>query len=119
MVSLHLSSQQERVVLGFGLAALLLAIVGIALLLHAGGALVPTAAGLVLLLLGIPSAAIVVAVGFRPLVRGHVSWLVRPVVVLNLLLLAGIFAVVTYRVAVFIVYLVQLLSDLLRYGMPM
>jgi hypothetical protein len=119
MAGLHLSSQQEHAALGFGMAALLLAVGGAYLLLRGNGAVVSPAAGLVFVLLSLPFAAATAAIGFRPFMSGNLPWLLRPLITVNLLLLAAVIAFVAYHLALFVISVVQTLYDLLHYGFPM
>src|SRR5258708_29276931 len=108
MVSLHLPSQQERVVLGFGSAAPLLTACGAYLLLHGNDTGVPPAAGLVLVLLSLPLAAVTVVLGFRPLMSGTMPWLLRTLVTANLLILAAIAAFAAYQMAMILSFIVEI-----------
>ena len=111
MAHLHLSSQQEHVALGFGLAAPLLAIGGAYLLLRDNDVGAPHAAGLVLVLLSLPLAAITAALGFRPLISGNIPWPLRPLVVANLLVLAAVATFVAYQVAMALYVIIQIFQS--------
>jgi hypothetical protein len=108
MAGLYLSSQQEHAALGFGVAAPLLAVGGAYLLLRGNGAVVLPAAGLVLVLLSLPFAAVTTALGFRPLMSGNIPWPLRPLVTVNLLLLAAVIAFVAYHVAMILYFIIEI-----------